>query len=436
MNVGLSLALVAALIAANGFFVAAEFSLVATRRGLIEELAETGDRRARNVLRELSNLSFVLSAAQFGITATSLVVGFLAEDAVGGALRPLVAALGLPAATATGITLGGAFLLSTVLQMLFGELAPKNLAISKPEPVALRLAGGMRAFGIVFGPIIRVFDGAAAWLSQRFFGIEHTHELLGGHSLEELARIISASGEEGALSEEQAMLLRRAVELGDRRVSEVMVPRPDVTWIAADATLEDLRELSRTTGHSRFPIRGTDDDEVLGSIHIKDLLQVPAQARATTRVTDLAVDSLVVPESHPLRRLLSQFRREHRTFAVVVDEYGQIAGIVTVEDILEELVGEIEDEFDREVPRIRRVGAGRFVVQGTLRADRIDELTGAELPEGEYETVAGFVIDRLGHIPEVGETVEHDGWEFAVGRVDGVRVAELRLRRLPEEETS
>jgi CBS domain containing-hemolysin-like protein len=433
---GLALLLVAALIAANGLFVAAEFSLVTSRRGVIEDRAEAGDRRARTVLRELSNLSFVLSAAQFGITATSLVVGFLAEDAIGGVLRPGIAALGLPEGTTTGISIAAAFLLSTVLQMLFGELAPKNLAISRPEPVALAVSGPMRAFGIVLGPVIRIFDRSAQFVSSRLFGIEHADELLGGHSLDELSRIISASGEEGSITEEQAELLRRAVELGDTRVSEVMVPRPDVTWIDAEAPLEHLRRLSRETGHSRFPVRGPSEDEVVGSIHIKDLLQVPPAERATTSVADLAVDALVVPESHLLRRLLSQFRREHRTFAIVVDEYGGIAGIVTFEDILEELVGEIEDEFDREVASVRRVGAGRFLVQGTLRADRVGDLVGVELPEGEYETVAGYVIDRLGHIPDVGESVEHDGWELTVARVEGVRVAELHLRRLPAPEVT
>ena len=431
MNTGLLLALVAALIAANGFFVAAEFALVSVRRGGIEERAAAGDRRARNTLRELQNLSFVLSAAQFGITATSLVVGFLAEDAVGGAIAPLIAAVGLPEGSVTGVTITGAFLISTVLQMLLGELAPKNLAISKPEPVALALAGGMRAFGLVFGPIIRVFDRSAAWVSQRLFGISISEELLGGHSLDELSRIISASGEEGALTEEQASLLQRAVELGDRRISEVMVPRPDVRWLPADATLEDLRQASRETGHSRFPVRGSSDDDVLGSIHIKDVLQVDPEARATTTVAELATEPFIVPESELLRRLLTQFRRERRTFAIVVDEYGGIAGIVTVEDLVEELVGEIEDEFDRDVARVRRIGAGRFIVAGTLRADRVDEVIGLELPDGEYETVAGFVIDQLGHIPAEGEAVEHDGWELAVTRVDGVRVSELRIRRLP-----
>jgi CBS domain containing-hemolysin-like protein len=432
VSTGLGLFLVAVLIAANGLFVAAEFALVSVKRGVIEERAAAGDRRARTTLNQLQQLSFVLSAAQFGITATSLVVGFLAEDAIGGAIRPVVELLGLPAASVTGVTIAAAFLLSTMLQMLLGELAPKNLAISLPEAVSLALSGPMRAFGFVFGPIIRVFDGSAAWVSQRLFGIDHHAELLGGHSLEELSRIISASGEEGALSEGTATLLRRAVALGDRRVSEVMVPRPDVTWLAGDDTLEDLRQASRDTGHSRFPVRGALEDQVLGSIHIKDLLQVPPEARSTTTVGELVVDPLVVPESHLLRRLLSQFRHEHRTFAVVVDEYGSVGGIVTLEDLVEELVGEIEDEFDRELGRVRRVGAGRFVVAGTLRADRVDEVIGLVIPEGDYETVAGFVIDRLGHIPAEGETVEHAGWELTVTRVEGVRVAELRIRRLPE----
>jgi CBS domain containing-hemolysin-like protein len=430
VNLGLALTLVAVLIAANGLFVAAEFALVATRRGVIDDLVADGDRRARLVLRELHQLSFVLSLAQFGITATSLVVGFLAEEAVGGLLAPAVTALGLPAGTATGVTITGAFLLSTMLQMVFGELAPKNLAISRPEPVALAVAPWLRAFELLLGPVVRVFDAAAGSVSRRLFGVEHREELLGGHSLEDLSRIISASGEEGALTAEQASLLQRAVDLGNTRVSAVMVPRPDVVWLDRDATLEDVRRAARATGHSRFPVRGAGDDEVLGTIHIKDLLRVPAEARATTPVAGLVAEPLVVPESDQLHRLLGQFRRQQRTFAVVVDEFGGIAGIVTVEDLVEELVGEIEDEFDRDAAHVRRVGVGRFVVQGTLRADRVDEVVGVTLPEGDYETVAGFVIERLGHIPAEGEAVVHDGWEFLVTRLEGVRVAELRVRRL------
>jgi CBS domain containing-hemolysin-like protein len=418
------------LIAANGFFVAAEFALVAVRRGTIEARAREGDRRAVIALGELDRLSFVLSACQFGITATSLVVGFLAEDAFGAVLLPLLEGLGLGGANITAVAVTLAFVLSTFLQMLLGELAPKNLAIAEAEATSLRVARLIRLFGIVMGPVIRVFDDAAAWVSRVVFRLELQEERIGGHSPDELARIISASREEGSLNEAQGELLQRAVAIGDRRVHEVMVPRPDVRFLTGDDSCEDLRLTSRSTGHSRFPVRGETDDDILGTAHIKDLLRIPVEERTDTPLTAIVTPPLVVPETERLRRLIGQLRAQRRTFAVVVDEYGGTAGIVTLEDVLEELVGEIEDEFDRPGGgHVRRVGAGRFLVRGGLRLDDVGRVTGLELPEGDYETVAGFVIDRLGHIPAEQEVVEHDGWELRVTRLEGVRVAEVELRR-------
>jgi CBS domain containing-hemolysin-like protein len=427
------LLLVAVLIAANGAFVAAEFALVSVRRPVVEDLAGQGNRRAQIVVRELSDLSFALSAAQFGITATSLLVGYLAERAIGDTIiRPLLDLVGLPPGAALGIAVTGAFLLSTITQMVLGELFPKNLAISRPLGVSMAVTPATRGFGILFGPVIRVFDRSAVRVARSVFRVEHAMELEGGHSLDELARIIAASGEEGSLSVAQTQLLRRAVELGDTRVSEVMVPRPDVVWLTAEDTLADLRERARRTGHSRFPVHAGREDDVLGSVHVKDLLTVPGEQHRVTPVTEVASPMLAVPESEPLRRLLADLRREQRTFALVVDEYGGTAGIVTVEDVLEQLVGDIEDEFDRRGHAVRRIGAGRHLLRGSLQLDRVAELFGVELPEGEYETVAGFVLDRLGHIPEPGERVAFDGWELTVTRVEGVRITELALRRLLE----
>jgi CBS domain containing-hemolysin-like protein len=430
----LGLFLVAALIAANGLFVAAEFALVSVRRPSVEEMATRGDFRARLVTRELSRLSFALSSAQFGITLSSLLLGYIAERAVGDTLiRPVLDLVGLPEEAALGVALTMAFLLSTVLQMVVGELFPKNLAISRPLGVALAVAPFSRGFGLLLGPVIRVFHSAAEVVSRRMFRVEVREELEGGHSLDELARIISASGEEGSLTSEQTELLRRAVELGDTRVGEVMVPRPDVVWLTRQDSLADLRVSARRTGHSRFPVRGDNEDELLGTIHIKDLLSFPLDQHADTPVTDAMFAPLVVPESETLRRLLGDLRREQRTFAVVIDEYGSTAGIVTLEDVLEELVGEIEDEFDRDSRIIRRIGAGQHLVHGSLRTDRLLGLLGCDLPEGEYETVAGFVLDRLGRIPEGGEKVTHECWELTVAAVEGVRVTEVVVRRLPDE---
>ena len=426
----LGLGVVLLLIVANGLFVAAEFSLVSVRRPVVEDLAASGDRRARMITRELSELSFSLSAAQFGITATSLLVGFWAEEAIGDTvIRPVLDLVGVPQEAAAGVAVTLAFLFSTMFQMVAGELFPKNVAISRPLAIALMVTPFMRAFGLLFGPVIRVFDRAATWITEHVFRVEVREELEGGHTLDELGRIIAASGEGGSLTEEQTELLRRAVELGDRRVGEVMIPRPDVSWLSETDTVSDLRATARRTGHSRFPVRGETEDDVMGTVHVKDLIRVPQDLQETTCLRELVSPMLAVPESEPLRRLLTDLRREQRTFALVVDEYGGTAGIVTLEDVLEELVGDIEDEFDRAGHRVRRVGAGRYLVDGSLRVDRAREVFGEELPEGEYETVAGFVLAELGHIPEPGETVRHGDLELMVTRMEGVRITELVARK-------
>jgi CBS domain containing-hemolysin-like protein len=330
------------------------------------------------------------------------------------------------------VALAIAFALSTVVQMLLGELAPKNYALARPEATARTLARPMRAFGIVLGPVIRLFDESAAFLTRRVFRTEVARERLGGHSPDELARIIAASRAGGALTDHQGQLLARAVQLGDRRVHEIMVPRTDVTFLDVDDSLDDLRAASRDTGHSRFPVRGVDDDDVVGTVHIKDVLAVPAADRATTRLGAIAAPAVLVPESEPLRRLLARLRRTQRTFAMVIDEFGGVAGIATVEDVVEELVGDIEDEFDRGVGAVRRVGPDRWLVDGTARVDTVATLLGTELPVGDYETVAGLVIDQLGRIPPTGAVTTVAGWTFVAQRVDGVRVSQVLIRPVGE----
>lgn len=422
------LGLAALLIVMNGLFVAAEFSLVSLRRTAAEERAEQGDRRARVVLRELRSLSFALSSAQFGITATSLLLGFIAERAIGDTvIRPALETLGIPGGATLGVTTALAFLLSTVTQMVLGELFPKNLAISRPLGVALAVTPVTRLFGIVLGPIIRVFDRSAEQVTQRVFRVEVAQELEGGHSLGELSRIVTASGREGSLSGAQTTLLQRAIELGEVRAGQVMVPRPDVVWLDADETLADLRRRARDTGFSRFPVHGSTEDDVHGTVHVKDLLGRTPEEQQRTLVAAVVQPATIVPESQPLRRLLADMRRQHRTFAVVVDEFGGTAGIVTVEDVLEVLVGDIRDEFDRGGTDVRALPAGRHVVAGTVRVEQLAELLEVELPDGPYETVAGFVIEELGRLAEVGDVCTFGDVRFEVTATDGVRLTEVTV---------
>jgi CBS domain containing-hemolysin-like protein len=427
----LALAAVLVLIGLNGLFVAAEFAVVSARGPALDELAETGDRRARGVVDLLDRLPFFLSMVQFGITVTSLAVGFLADRAVGGTLvRPLLIALGVTPDASVAVSVTLALLLSTLVQMLVGELFPKNVAISRPIAVARSLSGFSRASITVLGPVVRVLDRAAEEVTRRVFRVETPSRLDDAPGLDELGRIIAASGARGSLSVDQTELLRRAVSLGARRVGEVMVPRPDVVWVAAGQTIADLTELARVSGHSRFPIRGATEDEVLGTVHVKDQLQVPAERRAGTLVDEVAAPPLFVPESETLRSLLDGLRQRRRTFAVVVDEYGSTAGIVTLEDVLETLVGDIEDEFDRgRVTSTLRGPRAAERIAGATTLARFTARFGVELPEGQYETVAGLLMAELGRVPEVGDRVVHGPLEIVASRREGLRVTEVVVRR-------
>lgn len=431
MSGWLALSAVVVLVALNGLFVAAEFAVVSARGPALDDLAETGDRRAVDVAALLGRLPFFLSMVQFGITATSLVVGFLADRAIGATLvRPLLAALGVPVEASVAVSVTLALLVSTLVQMLFGELFPKNIAISRPIPVARALAGFSNGAIVLLGPVVRILDRAAEEVTRRVFRVETPSRLDDAPGLDELGRIIAASGARGSLTAGQTELLRRAVSLGARRVGEVMVPRPDVVWATTGMTLGAMAELARSSGHSRFPIRGDTEDDVLGTVHVKDQLQVPRERRAGTPVDAVAAQPLFVPESETLRALLDELRLRRRTFAIVVDEYGSTAGIVTLEDVLETLVGDIEDEFDP-------AGAGSITrgprsaerIAGSMTLARFAERFGIALPEGPYETVAGLVMAELGRVPDMGDRTVHGGLELAVSRREGLRVTELTVRR-------
>ena len=307
MSTALGLLAVVLLIVANGYFVAAEFSYVAAKRGRLNDAAATGDVKAERAVRVHKRLSFMLSGAQLGITVTSLVVGFIAEPTLGDALEPVMRAVGVPENAQSGAALATGFVLATIAQMVIGELAPKNLAIARPEPVARALAGSMLLFLKIASPIIRLFDGAANKL-LRTFGIEPVEELHGAVSIEELDVIIEASVETGKLSPQQAALIERAIDFRSLQVSGAMRPWNRVTTIPADATGEDLRQLL-TTRHSRFPVIG-EDGTVLGVVHAKDLFSLNETSLHTTLVGTLCRSPLVVPETATLRAVLGDLRHE------------------------------------------------------------------------------------------------------------------------------
>lgn len=414
----------------TGYFVAAEFAFVAVRRGKLEELAEEGDRKAHRAVQVHKRLSFMLSGAQLGITITSLVVGFIAEPTLGRAIDPLLHAVGVPEQASIGIAVALGLLVATIGQMVVGELAPKNLAIAKPEPVARRLAGPTVWFLRLAGPVIRVSDGAANRL-LRAVGIEPVEELAGGVSVEELDIIVGESAEHGKLTVRQAAMLERAIDFGTLLASAAMVPWNRVSTVASDATCEELRQ-KIAEAHSRFPVLDTDGG-VFGMVHAKDLLDVDDDALATTPVATLTRPPLVVPETATLRTVLAELRREGTEMAIVADEHGGPAGVLTLEDIVEELVGDISDEYDPTEAEAEAGDDGTWTVPGRLRLDEIERATGLVLPAGDgYDTVAGLVMSRLQRLGQVGDRVEVDGVAVDVLALDGWAITSVRLTLLPD----
>jgi CBS domain containing-hemolysin-like protein len=391
--------------AATGFFVAVEFGYVAVDRGKLRRDAEAGDRSAERALQVTERLSFVLSGAQLGITVTALIVGYVAEPFIGDGLAALLGVAGVPAAVSAPVSIVFALLAATVVQMVLGELAPKNLAIARAETLAKKLSRPTMIYLTVFGPVIHLFDLAAAWLLRRI-GIEPIEELPEGATEEDLEQIIAESRADGHLDAELSTLLDRGLDFRRRTAVEAMVPRVDVHTLHADASASDVVALL-DTGRSRFPVRsGAGVDEIIGVVGIADVLTVPPAERATTAISTLVDAPLFVPASLRLPAVLERLRADHRQLACVVDEYGGFAGIITLEDIAEELVGPIRDEDDLPEPAPERQDDGSWVVPARWRIDEVADATGLKLPEDpEYDTVSGLVLSRLGRVPEPGDAV-------------------------------
>ena len=416
------------LTALTGFFVAAEFSLTTVDRGKAEEAARAGDRRAAGILAALRGLSTELSAAQLGITLTTLLVGFLAEPALGGLLEPVLKAVGLPEGATAPLAVALGIALATFLQMILGELGPKNLAIARPLETAAFVSPGLRAFTRVTGPVVRALQALANGIVRRL-GIEPREELDQTRDAEGLAAVARRSAEEGDLSPVAARLLSRSLGLREKFATDVMTPRTRLWTLSSTATAADVIDAAIRSGNSRFPVYGADLDEVTGVVHVKHAVAVPEEERRQRTAGELAAPVLAVPSSLRLDPLLDQLREQGLQLALVVDEWGATLGIVTLEDIVEELVGEITDETDRPLRQLRREGED-WLLSGLLRPDEVRDRTGIPVPEGRYETVAGFVLERLAHLPEEGESVDVDYWRLTVAGLEGRRLARLRATPL------
>jgi CBS domain containing-hemolysin-like protein len=421
------------LTACAAVFVAAEYALTTLERVQVDRhLQEVGDRRAHQIARAQHSLSFQLSGAQLGITITTLATGYLAEPSIAGLLEPALDKTGVSTGVASVISYVIALLLATTVSVVFGELVPKNLAITHALGTARAVAGVQTTFSTIFVWLITALNRSANWVVRRM-GVEPAEELRSARSPEELGSLVRTSAEHGTLDQSTATLLDRSLRFGDLTAEELMTPRLRVEALATDATVRDLIEISLRTGFSRFPVYEGDVDDVRGVVHVKQVFGLSARSRAQTTVADLAMPVPIVPDTLPADALLERLRESGLQIAMVVDEYGGTAGVVTMEDLVEEIVGDVRDEHDRgEAPPVRPLGRNSWLVSGLLRDDEVAEATGFRMPEGEYETLAGLVLARLGRIPEVSDEVRIDGWRITVMKMDRHRIAELRLSRVVE----
>lgn len=414
-------------------FVAAEFAFVALDKTTVQKAIEQGDTAAKPVLASLRHLSTQLSASQVGITVTTLVLGYLAQPSVGKLLRTPLSAVGVPASAVEPSATAVALVLATLFSMAFGELLPQFLGISAPLRTAKLVALPVRVFSVATKPLIIVLNGSAN-LVLKAFGITPQEELSGARTPQELASLIRRSADAGTLDEGTARLVTRSLDFGDRTAADVMTPRVHGTAIERTASAGDVVRLARETGHSRFPVIGEDWDDVDGLVHVKRAIAVPHDRREDVPVSALMVDALVVPESIRLDPLLLMLRGAGHQMAVVVDEYGGTSGVVTLEDVIEEIVGEVSDEHDRARTTGRISTDGSWTVPGLWRPDEVRDRLGALVPDGPaYETIGGYVMACLGRVPVVGDEVSVTGWTMRVDAMDGRRVDRLRFTPLEDE---
>ncbi|WP_280495781.1 hemolysin family protein [Nocardia asiatica] len=430
-----------ALTVGTALFVAAEFSLTALERSTVEAHARSGDVRARMVRKAHRTLSFQLSGAQLGITITTLVTGYIAEPVLARLLNPVFTGIGLSETAASGVALTLALILATSLSMIYGELVPKNIAIAKPLATARVTAGPMIAFSVVFKWMIHFLNGTANWVVRRL-GVEPAEELRSARSPQELGSLVRTSALRGALDQPTAQVMDRSLQFGERSAEELMTPRVKIEALDKDDTIADLIDAAGRTGYSRFPVIDGDLDNTLGFVHVKQAFTRPVQARGTFPLHRLAQPVPIVPASLDGDEVLERVRADGMQVALVVDEYGGTAGLVTMEDIIEEILGDVRDEHDEEERDVRRVSDG-WDCSGLLRIDEVSRATGYDAPEGEYETLGGLVLTRLGRIPVTGDEVVlpnprsqqwsvpdgHDegGWIARVERMDGRRIDRIRL---------
>lgn len=427
MDAPLMLALSVALTIGTGLFVASEFSMVNLERSDLEARRERGEKGLNRTIRALQRTSTHLSGAQLGITLTTMLTGFLAEPALTSLMQPSLENLGFTQTATHAIAFALALVLATLFSTLLGELVPKKLALSIPLQVNKFVVIFQLSFTFLFSWIIRGLNVVGNAV-VRAFGIEPKEELSSSRTAEELMSLVRRSASLGSLDAHTATLLTKTLALSQLNAADVMMPRPRVSIISVDSSVADLVNLSIKTGHSRFPVVEGSSDDVIGIAHVKQAASIPREKRAGVKVSAIMVDALRVPETMSLEKLMVELRAKGLQMAIVADEYGGTAGIATLEDLIEELVGELGDEHDRAKPGVTRGANSSVLFPGMIRPDELLEMAIKVPADGAYETVAGYIMAQLGRIPAVGDEVTIDGGSLRVERMDGRRVDRVRFK--------
>jgi CBS domain containing-hemolysin-like protein len=434
----LGLVAVVFLVLLNGFFVAAEFSLVSVRQTRVIELVEQGNVSAKDVQKALENPDRVIAATQLGITLASLGLGWIGEPALSHFIEPVVELfpIDFQPGISHSLSAGLAFAIITFLHVVVGELAPKSIALQNPEGTSLAVARPTLWSERLFKPFIWVLNGTGNAL-LRVIGVQPAsgHELV--HSVAELKMLVTASTEGGVVELHESELLHAVFEFGDLLVRQVMIPRTEIIAVEADLPLEEIIPLISESTYTKFPVYDDDLDNILGIIHVKDLLSRMQEAdwqESTAR--SLVREPVYVPETTRVSALLHQFRESRQHIAIVLDEFGGTGGLVSLEDLVEEIVGEVSDPFDRCTPEIEPQPNGSFMVEGLTLIEDVNNHLGLNLSDPAYDTIAGYTLGRMGRIPKVNDSIECENVSIQVEAMDGMRIDRLKLTRQPEEPTS
>ena len=422
------------LVVLNGFFVAAEFAFVRVRSTSVEQLAAEGRAGSETLQDVMTNLDDYLAVTQLGITIASLGLGWVGEPAVAALLEPVLAGI-VPAGLIHLIAFAVGFSVITFLHVVFGELAPKTIAIAEAERLSLFVAAPMKAFYILFYPGLVVFNGTANAFTA-MLGIPPASETDETLDEREIRRVLSRSGSEGAIDTEEVEMIERVFELDDTSVREVMIPRPDVVSIPTSADVDSIRETVREEKHTRYPVvEAGNDDQVIGFIDIKDVMEA-TETGAKSTAGEMAREIIVVPETMPINDLLLQFRTDQQQMAAVIDEWGALEGIATVEDAVEAVVGDLRDEFDaaEDEPAVAQRTDGSYEIDGGVPLSVVNDSLGTTLDAEGFDTIAGVILDRLNRAPEVGDIIEEGNYRFEVTDVDATRI--VTVEAVPREETS